>query len=94
MDPEETSYGWRTNFLGGVTMWVYLVVAVVVAVVAVAMAPRAPEPPPASLRDIEAPTAEEGRPIPVVFGTYVVKSPNIVWYGDLAYRKIKSKGGK
>ena len=75
-------------------MWVYLVVAVIIAVAAVAMAPRPPEPKPPTLRDIDVPTAEEGRPIPVVFGTYVVRSPNIVWYGDLGYKPVKSKGGK
>lgn len=75
-------------------MWVYLVISVVIAIAAYAMAPRPPEPVPPTLRDIEVPTAEEGRPIPVVFGTWVVKSPNIVWYGDLGYRPVYSRGGK
>lgn len=75
-------------------MWVYLVVAVVVAVAAYAMAPKPPEPQPPMLKDFDVPTAEEGRPVPVIFGTVVVKSPNIVWYGDLDYVPIKSKGGK
>ena len=71
----------------------YLVVVVVAAYAAYAMQPKAPEPVPPTLRDIAAPTAEQGRPIPVVFGTYVVKSPNIVWYGDLKYEAVKKKGG-
>jgi hypothetical protein len=75
-------------------MWFYIVVLVIVAIVAVACQPRTPEPKPPTLTDIEVPTAEEGRPIPVVFGTYLVQSPNVVWYGDLSYKKIKSKGGK
>jgi hypothetical protein len=33
--------------------------------------------------DYQAPTAEEGRPIPVVFGTCWVKGANVVWYGDV-----------
>lgn len=74
--------------------WIYLVVAVIVAIVAYAMTPKPPDPIPPMLKDINAPTAEEGRPIPVVFGTWVVKSPNIVWYGDLGYKPVKSKGGK
>lgn len=43
-------------------MW-YLVVIVVAALVSVALAPKPPEPKPASLSDVDAPTAEEGRPI-------------------------------
>lgn len=43
---------------------------------------------PASLADIDAPTAEPGRPIPVVFGTVLLKSPNVVWYGDFKYQPI------
>ena len=75
-------------------MFVQLVIAVVIAVVALALTPKTPEPKPPSLSEIDIPTAEEGRPIPKVFGTHVVKSPNIVWYGDLGYKAVKTKGGK
>lgn len=78
-------------------VWWFIVVFIVAVVVSYAMAPRAPEPIPPSVREVSnVPTAEAGRPIPVIFGTYVVKSSNIVWYGDLAYKPIKkkSKGGK
>lgn len=74
--------------------WIYLVVVVIAAVAAYAMAPKPPEPTHPMLKDINAPTAEEGRNIPVVFGTWVIKSPNIVYYGDLGYKAVKSKGGK
>ena len=50
--------------------------------------------PPAGLGDIQAPTAEEGREIPVLFGTRDVKGPNVVWYGDFAAVAVKKKGGK
>ena len=43
---------------------------------------------------VEAPTAEEGRDIPVLFGTREVKSANVVWYGDVRAVAIKKKGGK
>ena len=74
-------------------MW-YLVVIVVAALVSVALAPKPPEPKPASLSDVDAPTAEEGRPIPVVFGTVLITGPNTVWAGDLRVDPIKKKGGK
>ena len=53
-------------------MW-YLVVIVVAALVSVALAPKPLEPKPASQSDVDAPTAEEGRPIPVVFGTVLLR---------------------
>lgn len=74
-------------------MW-YLVVIVVAALISSALAPKPPEPKPASLSDVDAPTAEEGRPIPVVFGTVLLRGANVVWYGDLAAEPIRKKGGK
>ncbi|KRG85663.1 hypothetical protein H7691_11790 [Stenotrophomonas sp. CW117] len=74
-------------------MW-YLVVIVVAALVSVALTPKPPEPKPASLSDVDAPTAEEGRPIPVVFGSVLLRGANVVWYGDLAADPIRKKGGK
>ena len=74
-------------------MW-YLVVIVVAALVSVALAPNPPEPKPAALSDVDAPTAEEGRPIPVVFGSVLLRGSNVVWYGDLAADPIRKKGGK
>lgn len=70
-------------------MWLLAAVFVVSAVVSYAVAsltmPSVSTPPrkPAGLGDFNVPTAEEGREIPVVFGTVEQHSPNIVWYGDL-----------
>lgn len=58
------------------------------------LAPKPAEPKPAALSDFSIPTAEEGRPIPVVFGTVLITGPNVIWYGDLRTRPIKSSGGK
>lgn len=48
---------------------------------------------PATESDIDVPTATEGRPIPVLFGTRLIENPNVVWWGDLRTVAIKSKGG-
>jgi len=70
--------------------WIaYIIIFVVALVLAVALAPKPPAAKAAMLDDFDIPTAEPGRPIPVVFGTYVVKSPNVVWYGDLKSIPIK-----
>lgn len=72
----------------------YIVFLIIVIILAVALQPKPPGVKPATLSEVDAPTAEQGKPIPKVFGTYVVQSPNIVWYGDLSYAKIESEGGK
>jgi len=75
-------------------MWWYVAAFVVVLVVSYAMMPKPQSRPPAGLGDIQAPTAEEGREIPVLFGTRDIKGPNVVWYGDLRIVAIRKKGGK
>lgn len=75
-------------------MWWYVSVFIVALVVSYAMTPKPQSQPPAGLGDIKAPTAEEGREIPVLFGTRDLESPNVVWYGDLKTVAIRKNGGK
>lgn len=81
----------------------YVVAMVAAVVLSYALAPRPSQPtqqgrPPAGLDEIDFPTAEAGRDIPVVFGTRWIKGPNVVWYGDLRTSPIQetncSGGGK
>lgn len=74
--------------------FVYIAVLLVATFISVALAPKPPRPKPAALEDFDIPTAEQGRPIPVVFGSVTVTGPNVIWYGDLDTKKIKAKGGK
>ena len=74
--------------------WIYAVVFVVALVASFAMMPKPQSRPPAGLGDIKAPTAEEGREIPVLFGTRDIRGPNVVWYGDFKAVAVKKKGGK
>jgi len=62
--------------------------------ISAALAPKPPVPKPAALNDFDVPTAEQGRPVPVVFGTVLLTGPNVLWYGDLRTTPIKEKGGK
>lgn len=70
----------------------YVLIAVVVVALAFALQPKAPGTKPPNLSEINVPTAKQGKPIPKVFGTRIVQSPNIVWYGDMGYNKIQGKG--
>lgn len=74
--------------------WVQLILLVVSSIVSYALRPKPPVPKPAALEDFDIPVAEQGRPIPVVFGTILLTGPNVLWYGDLRTSAIKEKGGK
>jgi hypothetical protein len=67
---------------------------VVTSLIAQALAPRPPAPRPAALDDVQAPTADDGREIPVVFGTVWLNGPNVLWFGDLRTTAIRRRGGK
>ena len=75
-------------------MWWLVAVFVVSLAVAIAFAPKPQSAPPPGLNEIDAPTAEEGREIPVLFGTRMMRAPNVVWWGHVRLVPIKKKGGK
>jgi len=72
----------------------FIAVFVVALVVAYATMPKPQSTPPPGLNELNVPTAEEGREIPVLFGTRELNAPNVVWYGDIQLVPIKKKGGK
>lgn len=71
-----------------------IIALVVAAAVAYALAPKPPSPTPPTLEDFQVPTAEDGRPVPVVFGEVWITGPNVLWFGDLATDPIRRSGGK
>lgn len=42
-------------------------------------------------KDMDDPTAEAGRPIPVLFGTVTIKGLNVLWFGEKSFQKRKVK---
>ena len=74
--------------------WIAAIFFVVGLVLACTMTPKPESRPPAGLDEIQAPTAEVGREIPVLFGRRKLEGPNVVWYGHLRTVAIKKKGGK
>jgi len=78
-------------------MWQLVLTWIVTAVIAYALRPKPPTqatPPPATIGEFDVPTAEDGREIPVLFGTREVQGPNVVWYGDLGTEPITREVGK
>lgn len=72
-------------------LWDLVIYVIVAAVVSYALAPKPPQQQPPSTEDVQAPTAEEGRPLGVIFGTCWVTGPNVVWYGDISTSPIKKR---
>ncbi len=65
-------------------MFVAFVIAFAVSLaVTFAMQPKTQPTKAAGLGDFTVPTAEDGREIPVLFGTREITGPNVVWYGHL-----------
>lgn len=75
-------------------MWWYLAAFVVGLALAVSKFPKQQSQPPADLSQVTAPTAEEGREIPVLFGTKELRGPNFTWWGHFKTVAIRKKGGK
>ena len=76
------------------TFFIQLALLVVSYFVSAALAPKPPVPKPAAIEDFDVPVAEQGRPVPVVFGTVTLTGANVLWYGDLRTTAIQEKGGK
>lgn len=73
--------------------FVMMLVSLALNVIAYLLQPKPKTSQPASTEDMEDPTAEAGRPIPVLFGTMTIKGTNILWYGEkqvTTYKKSSS----
>lgn len=66
-----------------------IVLAIISFAAQLIFAPKPQNAKPKSLEDFQFPTADEGREIPVFFGTNDDQSPNVTWYGDLKKDAIK-----
>ena len=75
----------------GIAWLVILAVAVVSAAVSALLAPKPKGPKPPSASDINDPTNDAGRPMMVIFGEGVIKSPNILGFGDKSVKTYEVK---
>ena len=74
--------------------WAYLIIVAVMAIYAYTQMPRAKNAKPPALQDFDVPTAQEGREVVDIMGTVWIDDPNVIWYGGLYTRPIKTKSGK
>lgn len=74
--------------------WAYLIIMLVGVAYTAANQPKTPTPVALTLDDVKAPVAEIGKEIGVVFGTRDISDPNVVWYGHLRTKPVKTSSGK
>lgn len=73
--------------------WLVILIFVGSTVLSALLQKRPKDVQPAGLSDFQVPTAQEGRVIPVIYGTVLNSGPNVVWWGDLDIHKITQKSG-
>lgn len=59
-----------------------LLIGLAISVVAYLLRPKPQKAPPPAVQDLDAPTAEAGRAIPVVFGSIEIKGLNVLYVTD------------
>lgn len=73
-----------------------LAIGVALLFIAYALMPKPKQPKPPSVNDLKTPTADAGRPVPVVFGSIDIEAPNYLQIADkdIDVRKVDAGGGK
>ncbi len=74
--------------------FIQLLIGIALQFIGMLLLPRPKVSQPDTVQDMEAPTAEAGRPIPLIFGTEEIKSANVLWYGDKKTVEKEIGGGK
>jgi len=71
--------------------FVLLAIVVAALVISYALMPKPKQPKPPAVQDLDNPTAEAGREIPVVFGTITVKALNVLDFTDKSIHSYEIK---
>jgi len=65
------------------SLFIQVAIGLAIGVVGYLLMPQPKRAKPPQAQDLQAPTFEAGRPMPVIFGTMDLRSPNGLWYGEL-----------
>lgn len=63
-------------------------------VLSIAFAPDIDTPDAATLEDFDVPKVNQGKTLPVIFGTFLMKNVSVFWYGDLRTEPVRTNAGK
>jgi hypothetical protein len=70
---------------------IQLLLVAALQVVSFLLAPKPKKNKSEKVKDLESPTAESGRPIPVLFGSKPIKGLNVLHYSDKSKKTFKVK---
>jgi len=73
------------------TILIQLTISLILSAV---FAPDIDTPEAASLEEFDVPRLNQGKSLPVIFGTFLIKSANVLWYGDLKTEEVITNAGK
>jgi len=77
------------------SFFLYAITWLIAAVAIYVLTPKPDKPKPPGINQFDITTVEEGRPVPVLFGTVEIDSMTIVGYGDVEVDPIHpDDGGK
>lgn len=71
--------------------WVAFLVALALNIISYMLMPKPKASKPEAATDMDNPTADAGRPIPVVFGEVTISSPNVLWFGEKSIKTYSVK---
>lgn len=74
------------------TFLLQVLVSLALQVVAYVLMPRPRQDQPEETKELDIPTSEAGKPIPVIFGDVTISSPNIIWWGEKRTSKKEIDG--
>lgn len=75
-------------------MWPQIIMLVVAYAISYITRPKPVTPKPAALSEFDLPSAEEGTPQCVIFGDCWTRDWQVLSYGNLRTKKIKTSSGK
>jgi hypothetical protein len=67
---------------------IMLAIQLLMSVISMALAPKPARQKPPSVTDWQNPTADAGRPIPVIFGTITITGINVLWFGEKQIKTV------
>lgn len=68
-----------------------ILMAIAMALLTFLLTPRPKLPKLQPEKSIDVPETDVGRPLPVIFGTVIIRNPNVVWFGHLKIKRVKKK---
>jgi len=74
-------------------VWNYIIIWAITSLISYALSPKPQSQEPEGFEEVDIPSVEEGKDIPVVFGRMKF-GPFVAWYGDFSTKAIKPEGGK